>query len=94
MKEKILNFFWYIIKILWIAFLVAGIPGIIYELAINISYEKGLGLVIIIYWIAILAIVKYRADVMRQKRQIKKLLNGNMDENEKSLLKKRLELEK
>lgn len=68
MKEKILNLFWYIIKTLWIAFLFAGIPGIIYELAVNISYEKGLGLIIIIYWIAILAILKYRADIICQKK--------------------------
>ena len=93
MKEKILDFFWYTIKFLWLLFLFAGVPGIIYEIAINTSYEKGLSLIIIIYWVTVLTIAKYRAEIKSHEKDIKKLLYGTMGENEKTLLKKKLELE-
>ena len=104
MQEKIKIILEHIVYSLWAGFLFFGIPLSLYYLVKwDPILERGeygepkttLGMLIIVgmYWVGLVLILKYRAEIKDRKRQIKELLNGTISEGEKAILERELKLE-
>lgn len=92
----------YIKQILWYGFILVGIPWILYFL-IRWDFVIGIdeygspeysahGIMILVggYWLALLFIHKYRTEKENRKRQLKRLLDGVMNKEEKERLREDL----
>jgi len=86
---------WHIAYSLWAAFLVFGIPLIIYYFikwnpVIGDSYTLGEFIVFILYYIFVFLIWKYRTTKRELKFYIEKLIDENTTEEEKNRIKEEI----
>jgi hypothetical protein len=88
---------WQRFQILRLIFGFIVVPGLFYLFITQWDPTKGreessLGiyLTLVLYWVALYLIIKYRKETKERKRQLKRLLDGAMNEKEISWLKNEL----